>query len=226
MEKTLQNQIEGIFKILNIIPKNKKLYMQALTHKTFINENKEFNSYEKLEFLGDSILQHYTSLYIFEKHKNESEGTMSSIRANFVSRESLARIVKELGLNKFIICSNNVDELQSNDKICSDIFESLLAAIYLDLGEQTTIKFLKKFFFPVIKQNIDTICLKDPKTHLQELLQPIFKKSVQYDCCQDENKDWQAKAICQGIIYGVGMGKTKKEAEINAAENALTKLSV
>ncbi len=216
-------ELNGLFKILKIKPKNINLYYQALTHKTFSNENKTKLSYEKLEFLGDSILQMYSSLYIYEKFKKQDEGKMSIIRSKNVSSDSLARIIKYHKINDFLICSNNVEELKNNNKICSDIFESLLAAIYLDLGECETKKFLNRFLFKQIDfTDTEEGNLKDPKTRLQELLQPIFKKAVQYECIQKEGK-WYCKVICMNNTYGKGVGKTKKEAEINSAEDALKK---
>ncbi|MBD5423278.1 MAG: ribonuclease III [Mycoplasma sp.] len=221
-----KHNLEPLFRILGIKPKSIKFYYQALTHKTFSNENREFQSYEKLEFLGDSILQMYSSLYIFNTFPNDYEGTMSIIRANNVSSDSLAKIVKKHKINAFLICSNNADELMNNNKICSDIFESLLAAIYLDLGEKQALKFLNNFLFKNIKTNQNnTENLKDPKTRLQELLQPMFKNPVSYDCKQNNNI-WSCKVTCSNIIYGKGQGKTKKEAEINSAKNALKKFKI
>ena len=223
MKSDKKYKIDELFKILKIKPKNINLYYQALTHKTFSNENKNILSYEKLEFLGDSILQMLSSLFIYEKFNKEPEGKLSIIRANNVSSKSLAKIIKKHKINNFLICSNNVEELKDNDKICSDIFESLLAAIYLDLGEIEAKKYLNRFLFNKIKSTTTKEeILKDPKTRLQELLQPIYKNSVQY-ICNLENGIWNCKAVCGKNIYGKGNGKTKKEAEINAAQNALDK---
>lgn len=215
--------MEQLFKIIGIKPKNKDIYKEALTHKTYSNENKGFKSYEKLEFLGDSILQLCSTLYIYRNFNNVSEGTMSNIRAKNVSSHALSTIVKKHGINKYIICSNNIDELQNNEKICSDIFESLLAAIYLDLGQIELEKFLNKFLYPIIKQTpIDDNNLKDPKTRLQEMLQPLYKYSVNYETEQIGN-EWYAKAKCGNKSYGSGKGKTKSDAETNAAKDALSK---
>lgn len=218
--------ITPLFKKLQLKPNNTNLYLEALTHKTFSNENKKYKSYEKLEFLGDSILQMYSTLYICKRFGNFPEGSMSIIRAKNVSSEALAQIVKENGINDFLICSNNVEELKNNTKICSDIFESLLAAIYLDQGEETAWKFLNRYLFKKIKitKTQDSI-LKDPKTRLQELLQPIYKNPVHYESIK-KNDMWHCMAICADNIYGVGKGNTKKEAEIAAAKSALSKLKI
>lgn len=217
--------INKLFKILKIKPKNKSLYFQALTHKTFSNENKNKLSYEKLEFLGDSILNMFTSLFIFNYFKNINEGEMSIIKSNAVSANSLAKIIKKNNINDFLIYSNNED-LKNNEKICSDIFESLLAAIYLDLGTKSAQKFLEIFLFEKIKKIKPTKeKLLDPKTKLQEYLQPINKKPVNY-ICEQKNDLWFCKASLSDIIYGTGRGKTKKEAEHSAAKNALKKLKI
>lgn len=215
--------MEQLFKSLGITPKNKNIYKEALTHKTFSNENKGFKSYEKLEFLGDSILQLCSTLYIYRQFNNVSEGTMSNIRAKNVSSHALASIVKNHGINKYIICSNNIEELQNNEKICSDVFESLLAAIYLDLGQSELEKFLEKFLYPVIKKTpISDNNLKDPKTRLQEMLQPMYKHSVNYELELIDDV-WHAKAKCGDMLYGKGYGKTKSDAETSAAKDALSK---
>lgn len=217
------HDLNPLFKILKIKPKDVSLYYQALTHKTYANENKKLNSYEKLEFLGDSILQMYSSLFIYKTFKNEHEGTLSIIRTKIVSSDSLAKIIKKNKINQFLICSNNVNDLIDNNKICSDLFESILAAIYLDLGEKEALNYLNRFLFKDIKtSSFKTNDLKDPKTKLQELLQPIFKNPINYICYQ-ENDLWFCKVMCFNITYGEGSGKTKKEAETNSAQNALKK---
>lgn len=218
-----KHDLTSFFKILKIKPKNISLYYEALTHKTYANEHKQIASYEKLEFLGDSILQMYSSLFIYKIFKNEHEGTMSIIRTKIVSSESLAKIIKKHRLNQFLICTNNIDELVNNNKICSDLFESILAAIYLDLGEKEALNFLNSFLFKTIKkEKLELGNLKDAKTKLQELLQPIFKNPINYICYQEEDV-WNCKVTCFNITYGQGTGKTKKEAESNSAKNALKK---
>lgn len=219
----MEAKLAPLFRILKIQPKNIGLYVEALTHKTFTNENKAFRSYEKLEFLGDAILQFKASLYIFRRFPDVDEGIMSSIRANNVSTKALAKIIKEHHINDFIICSNNQAELKGNDKICSDLFESLVAAIFLDLGEAAVTRFLTRFLLTQInKTSIKAEHLKDPKTRLQELLQPITKQPITYKT-ELINDTWMAKAICNHIIYGQATGKSKTEAIWNAAADALNK---
>lgn len=216
--------INKFLKIIDVNPKNINIFYQALTHKTFANENKNCLSYEKLEFVGDSILQMYSTLFIYENFKNIEEGKMSIIRANNVSSDSLAKIIKNNKINEFLICSNKVEELRNNNKICSDLFESILAAIFIDQGYSKAKKFLNKFLFGEIKKtNTSEESLKDPKTRLQELLQPQLKHPIHYISHQS-NDLWISKAMCLNITYGNGKGKTKKEAETNAARSALSKL--
>lgn len=215
--------IDKLFPILGINPKNKKIYIEALTHKTYTNENQKYKSYEKLEFLGDSILQFTSSVLIYKHFPKINEGTMSNIRAKNVSTEALAKITQKIGLNEFLIHSNN-HELKTNAKICSDIFESIVAAIYIDLGWDEMKKFLQKHLFGNIENtSINDENLKDPKTRLQEKLQPYFKKPVSYKTHFLNNSKWRAEAICDNKVYGVGVGKTKNDAEIAAAKNALKK---
>lgn len=219
--------IDKLFKIIDIKPKNKKIYKEALTHKTFSNENKDFISYEKLEFLGDSILQMKISCFIYKEFNSLSEGEMTLIRSKYVKGEYLAKIIKKNKINELIICSNNKNnELKQNTKICSDIFESIVSAIYIDLGNDELDRFLYNFLFKnIVNDPYFSHELKDPKTQLQELLQPIHKKPVFYQTSRNNEKDyWSAIVISGDQKFGVGFGTTKKDAEIDAAKDALSKL--
>lgn len=219
--------IDELFKIIGIKPKNKKIYIEALTHKTFSNENKNFPSYEKLEFLGDSILQMKISYFIYKEFISSSEGEMSLLRSNYVQAKNLSKVIKQNKINELLICSNNKNnDLKENEKICSDIFESLLSAIYIDLGDEELNKFLHKFLFnDIITNSHLEQGLKDPKTQLQELLQPIHKKPVFYQTTKHYEKDfWKSVVISGEQKFGIGIGTTKKDAEINAAKDALSKL--
>lgn len=222
-------EIEKLFKILGIsAPENIELFKEAITHKTYTNENKNTNSYEKLEFLGDSILQFKSSIYIYKKFPDVSEGVMTTMRAKNVSCKPLAKIVMDNKINEFLICSNQKNDLINNEKICSDLFESIVAAAYLTLGDQGVEKILEKFIYPeILKTPTNENELKDPKSRLQEHLQPIHKKGVEYHISQHNSSDsWIATATCDGKTYGRGYGTTKKEAESQAAENALEKMKI
>ena len=223
----MEAKLKQLFSILEIQPNNQQYYLEALTHKTYTNETKDTKSYEKLEFLGDSILQFKASLFIYQNFTNKEEGIMSNIRAKNVSKEALAKIIREYKINEFLICGNNKDDLKNNIKICSDLFESLAAAIYLDLGEKAVDEFLQKFLFEQIAATAtDDESLKDPKTRLQELLQPATKKPVEYKVEQQDDTVWFARAISNNCTYGQAIGKTKNEAMIKAAEDALKKLKI
>lgn len=164
-----------------------------------------------------------SSVFIYKNFARINEGIMSNLRAKNVSTSALSKIAKKMKLNDFLIYSNN-KSLKNNDKICSDIFESLVAAIYLDLGIDEVKKFLNKFLFPSIKETkINDENLKDPKSRLQEKLQPFFKKPVYYNSYMIQNSEWKSEAICDNIIYGIGIGKTKNDAETIAALDALKK---
>ena len=215
---------DDLFKILAIKPLKRELYVEALTHSTYANENRGANSYEKLEFLGDSILQFKSSVFIYQKFQHLNEGQMTQIRSKYcVSNKTLAQIVQNYGINEFLICSNNQEQLRKSPKVCSDIFESLVAAIFLDLGEAALDTFLAKFYFPNLNQiSWASESFKDAKTILQELLQANMKKTITYKT-EALNDLWFAQAVCDGNNYGQGQGHNKKEAEENAARDALAK---
>ncbi len=212
---------DSFFAKYHIKIKDKKLMQQAFTHSSYSNEHHTDN-YERLEFLGDAVLELVTSEY-FYLNTNLKEGQMSKIRASFVCETALATYAKEIGLNKYILVGkgqkNNV-----NDTIIADVFESVLGAIYLDCGFTIAKKYVDDIILPYIKKNVHF--LKDYKSLLQELVQ-TDRKSLSYELVEESgpshNKKFVMNVVIDGIIYGQGIGKSKKEAEQNAAYDAYQK---
>ncbi len=205
-----------------IIPKNIQFYKDATTHSTFSNENKTFNSYEMLEWLGDSIIQAKSSIIIFNhfQKSNMTPGKATTIRSINVKNNMLAKITKSLGLNKYLLCSNNKEELINNQDICADLFESFVGALYLDLGDSAVDTFLNKYLAPKIKLT-DTDNLKDFKTKFQELIQLTSTSPITYISKKTPKHMFSVKLMHEAKCYGVGIGKTKKEGENLAAKFAL-----
>ena len=210
-----------IFKSYGIEFKNEELIERALTHSSYSNEQHTKN-YERLEFLGDAVLQLITSEY-FYLNSNLSEGEMSKKRASFVCESALATYAKEIGLNKYIRVghgqANNV-----NDTIIADVFESTLGAIYLECGFDVAKKYVDEIVLPYVQKG--TIFLSDYKSLLQEMVQ-TDKKSLEYVIVKEEgpahDKTFTISVVIDGIVYGTGVGKSKKEAEQHAAYDAYQK---
>ena len=201
---------------------DKDLLMEALTHSSYSNEHKDAKNYERLEFLGDATLELITSDY-FYNNTSFNEGEMTRKRASFVCEQALAHYAKELGIPEFIRVGHG-QEGNINDTIIADVFESILGAIYLTHGYNVSKEYINEIIVPYIEK--DFVFLGDYKTLLQELVQ-TDKKSLEYVLVGEKgeahNKTFEVEVRINNIVYGRGIGKSKKEAEQNAAFNAYKK---
>jgi len=217
--------ISQVENLIGHVFRNKNFLNMALTHRSFSNLNNE--NYERLEFLGDSVLSFLISEYLYKAYLNEDEGVLSKTRAYIVSESSLCESIKELNISQFIRLGKSE---QLNEcvqvSILADIYESILAAIFLDSGMQESRNFVVK----TLKDKLDeTICNKnfsDNKTKLQEVIFAKFSKEVEYKIINesgpDHNKQFTAVVECDHKILGQGVGRSKKEAEQMAASEALS----
>ena len=212
-----------VFKTLNFSPTNVNLYYEAFTHTSYSNENPSLNSYERLEFLGDAILEFIISEYLY-KERNLEEGVMTKTRARYVCEEALATYAKDLKFEQDVKIGGSEHEGKPNDTILADVFEAFVAALYLDKGMEFTKEVVLRIVTKYIKDKVDF--LHDYKSTLQELVQTT-KKSVTYELVSESgpahDKTFECCAIVDGITLGVGIGSSKKMAEQQAAKNALEK---
>lgn len=190
-----------------------------MTHKSYANEKKTKLNYQRLEFLGDAILDFLVSDYLLKNFKNHTEGEMSILRSNSVKGTQLAEFALNLELDKYLRVGNNSKDFKNNGKIYADIFESLIAAIYLDKGLERVKEFLKDNVFKFIKESKGEE-IKNPKTILQEYLQLESRGTIEYKV-RTKNEKFVADVFHEGNKFGTGTGTTKKEAEVQAASNAL-----
>lgn len=199
---------------------NSKLLEIALTHTSFANEH-GVESYERLEFLGDAVLELVSSDYIYKTNKY-SEGEMSRKRSLYVCENALYEYSKEINLKSYIKVGNGVKE--ANKTVIADVFEAVIGAIYLEKGISTVEYFFKTLIVPYIESDVDF--LMDYKSTLQELVQ-TEKKSVEYVLVKEggpaHKKYFVVDVVIDGIVYGEGTGKSKKEAEQHAAKEAIRK---
>lgn len=205
---------------------NVKIYEQAFTHQTYVNEAKEKNleNYQRLEFLGDSILGFLVAEYLYDNRKIP-EGTMTKIRAKFVCEQANATYLKELGLDHLILVGRGVKYNDGiGDAIMGDIFESFLGAMYLDHDMEYVRSFLVKHVFPHMKTD-EYGYFVDYKSRLQEFIQAESRNSVNYELLSSSgpahDRRFEVAVYHDGILLGRGVAKTKKEAEQIAAKNAL-----
>ncbi len=201
---------------------NKKLFEVAVTHSSYSNEHKETENYERLEFLGDAVLELVTSEY-FYLNTHDKEGAMTKHRADYVCEKALATYAKEYELDKLIRLGEG-QKGNLNDTIIADVFEAVIGAIYLDKGFFVAKDYIEKIIVPYIKQNVNFNM--DYKTLLQEYVQ-TDRKSLEYHVVKEygeaHKKTFEVEVSIDNIVYGRGIGKSKKEAEQQAAYDAYQK---
>ena len=209
--------------------KDINLLTMALTHSSYANENKT-QSYERLEFLGDSILSFVVSTQLYTSNANIPEGEMSKLRASIVCERSLDERAKKLDFGKYLFLSKG-EELtggRTRVSILADVFEAVLAAIYLDSGYDEAEKFVLSQLGDAISKARQGIALyMDYKTELQEIAQSNAKK-VEYKHIKEEgpahNRIFTVQVLYDGNIVAEDKGKSKKEAEQNAARIAIAEV--
>lgn len=222
-----KDKLETVIKPWNIEIKNINLYYEAFSHPSFANEN-NCRHYERLEFLGDAVLGFLVGEYLY-KNEDISEGEMTKMRANYVCTQANAEYSLALGLDKCLLLGKGAkDHNEDSHAVLADLFESFLGAMYLDNNVVFVRKFLSNFLFPKIKtKKIDYFV--DYKSRLQEYVQAESRKGVNYSLIKEEgpphNKTFEVAVFHDGVRLGTGKGKTKKEAEQNAAKDALTKVA-
>lgn len=222
-------KMEEIFKRLKIKPKQLELYKTAFQHSSYVNEHKVKNDYERLEFLGDAVLDLVLADYLYNHHK-ESEGEMTKVRATYVCENANYTYATDLGFQKYILVGHgeSKDGLPLKKAIVADIFEAVMGAIYIDLGFSTVRKVILNIVVPYI-ENPDIVFFSDYKSSLQEFVQ-TEQKSLEYKVVKEEgpshDKTFTVEVVIDEITYGTGIGPSKKEAEQEAAKFALEKLAV
>ena len=211
--------------------KNQDLFLQAFTHRSFLNESKqEVKSNERLEFMGDSILSFVVSSNLYLAHPEYNEGKLTNLRALLVNTKSLAIIAQKLNFGDYLRLSKGEEESKGrqNQSLLADCYEAFLGALYLDQGIDAVRSFIEETLLPNVAELVQRKAFKDPKSLLQEHVQSKKQNSPQYKVMQEEGPP-HAKKFTVGVyvmndFLGEGQGKSKQEAEVNAAQRALEKL--
>lgn len=225
MNNTFEEKIISLLNKLGIKLINKEtvaVFAQALTHTSYSNEHKNCPNYQYLEFLGDALIQYVVTKEIFFQYKHLDEGKASKLRSSLVNRKILAQLATSLGIIDCIRYAKKSFNNGQNEKIVSDFFESFVAAIYITQGEKVMIEFIAIHLFPFIEEFIDND-LRDPKSEFQEYIQSYKNTTITYSN-KPYNNGFESTLIVDGQIYGIGFGNSKKEAEKQAAQDALNKL--
>lgn len=220
-------------KKIGISFKNTELLKNVFVHRSYLNENKSFPlpSNEKLEFLGDSVLSLVTSIHLYKAYADLQEGDYTDIKASIVRTESLAEVSRELDLGAYLLLSLGEQKAHGNNKtnILADTFEALIAAIFVEYGFDQASDFIHRFLF---KDRLDIIIANklylSPKSRLQERTQARFKKLPQYKLLEstgpEHDKEFKVAVLINNKKVGQGAGSSKKQAEEQAAQNALDKV--
>ncbi len=211
------NEIE---KKYNITFEDKDLLVKAFVHPSLFAEKND--NYQRLEFLGDSILQMVISDYMYRTRPNQKEGQMSKERAILVSEFSLAFLIKKEGLEKYLLLGKSIlrDNVELSNSYVSDVYESFVAALYLDRGYAVAEEFIKNTLIKNYDLLMDQDVAKDYKTALQEELQVNGSINIKYNTYRN-NKEFRSDVYLEDAKIGTGYGKTKKAAEQQAAKTAL-----
>jgi ribonuclease-3 len=224
----------NIESIIGMRPLNIKHYQQAFVHKSVQKYSKgkcdapEYmkESYERYEYLGDSVLNLVVANYLFVKYNNEAEGFLTRIRTKLVNGKTLSNFAKKINLGKYIIMSSNVEHIngRTNNRILEDVFESLICAIYLDLGFKNAETFIIDCIHKYI--NIDDLETDDNyKDILLRFCQGKMQSIPTYSTINTEgpphDRDFTVVCLIQGMKYKQGQGKCKKIAEQNSARETL-----
>ena len=223
------NLIE-VEKLIGIEFENKGVLITALTHSSYANQFKDVKYNERLEFLGDSVLQLCVTKYLFNNYKDKSEGELTKIRALVVCENSLHKVSKNLSLGKYIRMSKGEELTGGRERtsIQADALEAVIAAVYLDKGIEVANDFILRNFKDVIDKAINEEIILDFKTRLQEVLQKNGEVNIVYNLVKHEGPPHRRKFYTSVIVddkeLGAGEGYSKKESEQNAAKAALQRL--
>jgi len=206
---------------------NEALLTTALTHRSCLNEAGITESYERLEFLGDAVLEMLISAYLFNQYPDKMEGYLTAARSATVRTESLSQISINNGFNQYVKMSKGEEATggRQNPSILEDVIESLIGSLYCDGGLPAATLFFQKFILPNAKVIISTDKLKDAKSSLQEQIQSKGLTTPVYQTIKedgpDHDKTFEVSVVINDQQIATGTGKSKQEAEQNAAQKAL-----
>ncbi len=227
---TILKDLSQLEKEIGYTFQHQEMLIHALTHSSYTNDRKMAKSKcnERLEFLGDAILEMISSEYLYLNYPEKAEGELTKLRAGLVSEKPLAAVAEQIGLGKYLFLGHGEERTggRTRDSVTSDAVEALLGAIYLDGGMEPA----KKFVLSFILNDIENKQLfYDSKTVLQELIQKYHKGNLKYDIIKEEGPDhdkcYGVNAVIDDKVIGYGEGRTKKAAQQEAAYNAIKLLN-
>ncbi len=224
--------LKGFEKKLGYRFRHKKILKNSLTHKSYANEKRlEASAHnERLEFLGDAVLELVVSHLLMENYPESAEGDLSKLRASIVNEKTLANVAREHCLGEYLYLGRGEEMGAGREKssLLADALEAVLGAVYLDRGFKKAFKVIKKIALELFDQVGQEGFYKDYKTQLQERAQTLFRMVPKYklvaESGPDHDKTFEVNILIRGEVLGKGSGKSKKNAEQDAAKQALAHL--
>jgi len=225
----MESDLPKLEKILGVIFSNKEHLLSAVTHRSYLNEHRnatqEHN--ERLEFLGDAVLELAVTDYLFRKYAEKPEGELTAVRAALVNTTSLSEAAQKLGINDFMLMSKGEakDTGRARQYILANAFEAVIGAIYLDQGYDAAAKFIGDQLFQKTDRIVEKRLWQDPKSRFQELSQEKVSITPSYELISqtgpDHDRVFNIGIYLKDEKVAEGQGRSKQEAEQNAAEAAL-----
>lgn len=226
----MEKEFSALEKKLKVSFKDKDLLINAFAHRSYLNENPTFYlpHNERLEFLGDAVLELVVTEYLYKKYPDKAEGELTTWRAALVNAKMLSEISKELGFNDFLLLSKgeSKENGKARDYILANTFESFVGALYLDQGFKSCDKFIQQCLLPKLAHVLEAELYRDSKSRFQEVAQerrgitPTYRSLEEWG--PDHEKKFRVGVFLRDKKAAEGEGSSKQEAEERAAQNALT----
>ncbi len=231
MNNNQSHLLEELEAVIGFNFKNKDFLREALTHRSYLNERSDwpFPNNERLEYLGDAVLELAVSEKLFQQFPQEAEGQLTMFRAALVNYQMLGRIAASFHLDDYIFMSKGerADTSKAREVILANAIEALIGAIYLDAGYEAAVGFISRLILPHLPEILETKSYKDSKSELQELIQEKLKITPNYRVLEESGPAHQ-RTFRIGVYFeeeltAEGLGSSKQEAELAAAKKALEK---
>lgn len=229
-EPDIKQSLDKLSKLLGVEFGNIEFLLSAITHRSYLNEHREATQEhnERLEFLGDAVLELVVTDYLFNKYPEKPEGELTAVRAALVNTVSLSESAQKLGVNEYLLMSKGEakDTGRARQYILANVFEALIGSIYMDQGYDAAKAFIAEHIFPKTDRIVEKRLWQDPKSRFQELAQEQHSVTPTYDTLGQEGPDHD-RVFTIGVFLGKekiaeGQGRSKQEAEQAAAEAAIT----
>lgn len=228
-ERNLQTDLEKLQLLIGVTFKDANVLLSAVTHRSYLNEHREatWDHNERLEFLGDAVLELVVTDYLYKKYPEKPEGELTAVRAALVNTVSLAQASEQLGVNEYLLMSKGEakDVGRARQYILANAFEACIGAIYLDQGYEVTQTFIAKRLFPKTEEIVHKRLWQDAKSRFQELAQEHSSITPTYETTNqigpDHDRVFTVGVYLKSELVAEGNGRSKQEAEQHAAEKAL-----